>query len=144
MGCSFMTKCAKWLLFSVNLLCSLLGAVILGVGIWVLIDKDSLFNLIKAGSLEQQSNKTDNDANGTSKTMNEDVDSANEINDYFNIAAYAAIGMGVLIIIINVLGCVGSIKESRGWLKGYGLSVIIMVLIEVTVVILLTIIMMQL
>ncbi|XP_005809121.1 tetraspanin-1-like [Xiphophorus maculatus] len=97
----------KVMMFIFNGAIFLAGAAILGVGIWVTVDSDSLLGL---------------------------VDKVVELpEDVFqlNYVGYVLIGVGAVLLIIGFLGCCGAIKESKCMLLTFFSLVLIIFIIEV-------------
>jgi hypothetical protein len=84
-GCG--AKCAKYMLIFFNFLFWLSGAGLLGVGLWLLLDK-SVVEIFKLVALDQS-------------------------DPWLNYAAYVFIGVGVFVFIVGFCGCCGAIKESK-------------------------------
>ncbi|XP_007551686.1 tetraspanin 34a [Poecilia formosa] len=85
----------------------LAGLVILGVGIWVTVDSDSLLNLVEKV-----------------------VDLPDEVFK-LNYVGYMLIGVGAVLLIIGFLGCCGAVKESRCMLLTFFSLVLIIFIVEV-------------
>ncbi|XP_064597593.1 CD82 antigen-like [Liolophura sinensis] len=85
-------KCAKYLLFLYNIIFVISGAGILGVGIWIKVNKD----------IEQLSKLLDVTVDGTLYT-----------------AAYVLIGIGSFVFLIGFLGCCGAATENKCLLGSY-------------------------
>lgn len=77
-------SCIKYLMFAFNFLFWLLGCAILGVGIWVRVDKN----------------------------FKEYIDGSESFNVLYT-AAYILIAVGAIIMVIGFLGCCGAIRESQ-------------------------------
>ena len=119
---NLMTRFTKALLIIINVVCFGLAATIFGLGAWVLIDKDSLFNIVKVASLELQpcSMRTDDAANF-----------GDEINTYFKIASYVSMGAGSLMMMIRFFFCFGCTLESKRVLQLYACLAVIIVIIQI-------------
>uniref|UniRef100_A0A8D0DID3 Tetraspanin n=1 Tax=Salvator merianae TaxID=96440 RepID=A0A8D0DID3_SALMN len=76
-------KVTKYFLFLFNLLFFILGAVILGFGIWILVDKVSFISVLQASSPS------------------------------LRIVAYILIGVGTVTMLMGFLGCLGAVNEIR-------------------------------
>uniref|UniRef100_A0A8C6FLF0 Tetraspanin n=1 Tax=Moschus moschiferus TaxID=68415 RepID=A0A8C6FLF0_MOSMO len=76
-------KVTKYFLFLFNLLFFVLGAVILGFGIWILVDKNSFISILQTSSTS------------------------------FKVAAYVFISVGALTMLMGFLGCLGAVNEVR-------------------------------
>uniref|UniRef100_A0A3B3UP03 Tetraspanin n=1 Tax=Poecilia latipinna TaxID=48699 RepID=A0A3B3UP03_9TELE len=85
----------------------LAGLVILGVGIWVTVDSDSLLNLVEKV-----------------------VDLPDEVFK-LNYVGYMLIGVGAVLLIIGFLGCCGAINENRCMLLTFFSLVLIIFIVEV-------------
>lgn len=76
--------CIRYLMFAFNFLFWLLGCAILGVGIWVLVDKN----------------------------FSKYVDNSDHFNMLYT-GAYVFISVGVIIMVVGFLGCCGAIRENQ-------------------------------
>lgn len=76
-------KVTKYFLFLFNLLFFILGAVILGFGVWILADRSSFISVLQTSS-------------GFLKT-----------------GAFVFIGVGVVTMLMGFLGCLGAVNEVR-------------------------------
>ncbi|XP_014836940.1 PREDICTED: tetraspanin-1-like [Poecilia mexicana] len=85
----------------------LAGLVILGVGIWVTVDSDSLLSLV------------------------ENVVKLPDEVFKLNYVGYMLIGVGAVLLIIGFLGCCGAVKESRCMLLTFFSLVLIIFIVEV-------------
>jgi len=104
MGC--LNKLVKYTLFATNLLIFILGVAVLGLGIWVVVDKPSFF-----GILEDATKVCDGNA-----TCEEGMKSS--ISLYAS-ASYILIVISALIVIIAFFGCCGAYKENKCMLGTY-------------------------
>ncbi|KAM7020272.1 CD82 antigen [Passerculus sandwichensis] len=94
-------KVTKYFLFLFNLLFLILGAVILGFGVWILADKTSFIAVLQMSS---PSLKT---------------------------GAYILIGVGALTMLMGFLGCLGAVNEIRCLLGLYFTCLMIILLAQV-------------
>ncbi|XP_071414726.1 CD82 antigen [Pithys albifrons albifrons] len=94
-------KVTKYFLFLFNLLFLILGAVILGFGIWILADKTSFIAVLQMSS---PSLKT---------------------------GAYILIGVGALTMLMGFLGCLGAVNEIRCLLGLYFTCLMIILITQV-------------
>ncbi|KAF6332730.1 CD82 molecule [Rhinolophus ferrumequinum] len=76
-------KVTKYFLFLFNLLFFILGAVILGFGVWILADRSSFIFVLQNSSSS------------------------------LNVGAYVFIGVGAVTMLMGFLGCVGAVNEVR-------------------------------
>lgn len=76
--------CIRYLMFAFNFLFWLLGCAILGVGIWVLVDKN----------------------------FSKYVDNSEHFNMLYT-GAYVFIAVGVIIMVVGFFGCCGAIRENQ-------------------------------
>uniref|UniRef100_A0A8C3YUP7 Tetraspanin n=1 Tax=Catagonus wagneri TaxID=51154 RepID=A0A8C3YUP7_9CETA len=76
-------KVTKYFLFLFNLLFFVLGAVILGFGVWILADKNSFISVLQTSSTS------------------------------LKVGAYIFIGIGAFTMLMGFLGCIGAVKEAR-------------------------------
>jgi len=126
--------CARWLLCLTNFACIVLSSGVLIVGTWLAADKASFISLTL--------NVTTNTPSSTDNIEDED---AEKILQAFvepaviEQAAYILIALGAFISIISFLGYCGAIKESRVLLTSYGIFIIIIFALQVTLIILCTI-----
>ncbi|XP_054636331.1 tetraspanin-1-like [Dunckerocampus dactyliophorus] len=97
----------KMMMFIFNGTIFLAGAAILGVGIWVKVDSNSLMGILD--SVEEL---------------------PSEVSQVANIA-YLLIAVGAVLLVIGFLGCCGAIRESRCMLLLFFSIVLIIFLIEV-------------
>lgn len=84
-GCG--AKCAKAMLIIFNIIFWLSGCALLGVGIWLRVDK----NILEIMQLTQ-------------------INSQDQMLDY---AAYLIIAVGAFVFLVGFLGCCGAIKENK-------------------------------
>ncbi|XP_014666148.1 PREDICTED: tetraspanin-9-like [Priapulus caudatus] len=102
-GCG--AACAKMLLFVFNFVFWLSGAGLIAVGIWFLVAEENAYILEILG------------------TSSDD--------ELMTVAAWAVIGIGVLVFVIGFLGCCGAIKESKCMLITYFICLLIILVAEV-------------
>lgn len=102
MGC--INKTTKYFLFATNFLIFVLGLVVLGCGIWVLVDKPSFLNII-----DQAIEACDEGCDG--------FDAA-DISLYTS-AGYIMVVISALVVLISFFGCCGAWKESKCMLGTY-------------------------
>nr|XP_025121971.1 CD82 antigen isoform X2 [Bubalus bubalis]XP_025121972.1 CD82 antigen isoform X2 [Bubalus bubalis]XP_025121973.1 CD82 antigen isoform X2 [Bubalus bubalis]XP_025121974.1 CD82 antigen isoform X2 [Bubalus bubalis]XP_025121976.1 CD82 antigen isoform X2 [Bubalus bubalis]XP_025121977.1 CD82 antigen isoform X2 [Bubalus bubalis] len=95
-------KVTKYFLFLFNLLFFVLGAVILGFGIWILVDKNSFISILQTSSTS------------------------------FKVAAYVFISVGALTMLMGFLGCLGAVKEVRCLLGMYFAFLLLILIAQVT------------
>lgn len=96
-------KVTKYFLFLFNLLFFILGAVILGFGVWILADKNSFISVLQTSSSSLQ------------------------------IGAYVSIGVGAVTIVMGLLGCIGAVNEVRCLLGLYFVFLLLILIAQVTV-----------
>ncbi|XP_008933660.1 PREDICTED: CD82 antigen, partial [Merops nubicus] len=94
-------KVTKYFLFLFNLLFLLLGAVILGFGIWILADKTSFIAVLQMSSPSLKA------------------------------AAYVLIGVGALTMLMGFLGCLGAVNEIRCLLGLYFTCLMLILITQV-------------
>ncbi|XP_062388012.1 tetraspanin-1-like [Sardina pilchardus] len=97
----------KLMMFAFNGIIFLAGATILGVGIWVKVDSNSLFSLLDKipGAPE-------------------------ELNQVLNVG-YLLIAVGAVLLLLGFLGCCGAIKESKCMLLLFFIIVLLVFIAEV-------------
>uniref|UniRef100_A0A2K5ZK17 Tetraspanin n=1 Tax=Mandrillus leucophaeus TaxID=9568 RepID=A0A2K5ZK17_MANLE len=76
-------KVTKYFLFLFNLIFFILGAVILGFGVWILADKSSFISVLQTSSSS------------------------------LRMGAYVFIGVGAVTMLMGFLGCIGAVNEVR-------------------------------
>uniref|UniRef100_A0A8D2JMT2 Tetraspanin n=1 Tax=Sciurus vulgaris TaxID=55149 RepID=A0A8D2JMT2_SCIVU len=76
-------KVTKYFLFLFNLLFFILGAVILGFGVWILADRSSFISVLQTSSSS------------------------------LKVGAYVFVGVGAVTMLMGFLGCVGAVNEVR-------------------------------
>ncbi|KAL4647931.1 tetraspanin-1-like isoform X1 [Arapaima gigas] len=102
--------CSNFLRFTMivfNFIIFLAGAAILGVGIWVKVDSESLMNV-----LEMVENAPE------------------ELNQIFSVG-YVLIAVGAVLVLMGFLGCCGAIKESPCMLLTFFVIVLLVFIAEV-------------
>lgn len=99
-GC---VKVTKYFLFLFNLLFFILGAVILGFGVWILADKSSFISVLQTSSSSMQ------------------------------VGAYVFIGVGAITMLMGFLGCIGAVNEVRCLLGLYFVFLLLILIAQVTV-----------
>lgn len=96
-------KVTKYFLFLFNLLFFILGAVILGFGVWILADRSSFISVL------QNSSK------------------------WLQVGAYVFIGVGAVTMLMGFLGCIGAVNEVRCLLGLYFAFLLLILIAQVTV-----------
>lgn len=96
-------KVTKYFLFLFNLLFFILGAVILGFGIWILVDKSSFIAVLQSSSHS------------------------------INVGSYILIAIGGVTMIMGFLGCVGAVNEIRCLLALYFTFLLLILIAQVVV-----------
>lgn len=94
-------KVTKYFLFLFNLLFFILGAVILGFGIWILVDKNSFISVLQASS------------------------------NTLNVSAYVFIAVGAVTLVMGFLGCIGAVNEVRCLLGLYFTFLLLILIAQV-------------
>ncbi|XP_055992224.1 CD82 antigen [Sorex fumeus] len=94
-------KVTKYFLFLFNLLFFILGAVILGFGVWILADKSSFISVLQASSSS------------------------------LNVGAYIFIGVGAVTMVMGFLGCIGAVNEVRCLLGLYFAFLLLILIAQV-------------
>lgn len=102
MGC--INKTTKYFLFATNFLIFILGLVVLGCGIWVLVDRPSFFDIIDRAS----------EACGDGC----DGFDAADISLYTS-AGYIMVVISAFVVLVSFFGCCGAWKESKCMLGTY-------------------------
>lgn len=94
-------KVTKYFLFLFNLLFFVLGAVILGFGVWILADGSSFINVLQTSYSSLQ------------------------------VGAYVFIGVGTVTMVMGFLGCIGAINEVRCLLGLYFAFLLLILIAQV-------------
>ncbi|XP_073664900.1 CD82 antigen isoform X2 [Tursiops truncatus] len=95
-------KVTKYFLFLFNLLFFVLGAVILGFGVWILADRSSFISVLQTSSTS------------------------------LKVGAYVFIGVGGFTMLMGFLGCIGAVNEVRCLLGMYFAFVLLILIAQVT------------
>lgn len=92
----------KYFLFLFNLLFFILGALILGFGIWILVDNTSFIAVLQSASTS------------------------------LKVGSYILITVGVITMVMGFLGCVGAVNEIRCLLGLYFTCLLLILIAQVT------------
>ncbi|XP_029438046.1 CD82 antigen [Rhinatrema bivittatum] len=95
-------KVTKYFLFLFNLLFFILGALILGFGIWILVDNTSFIAVLQSSSAS------------------------------LKVASYILITVGAITMLMGFLGCVGAVNEIRCLLGLYCACLLLILIAQVT------------
>ncbi|KAB1272766.1 CD82 antigen [Camelus dromedarius] len=95
-------KVTKYFLFLFNLLFFVLGAVILGFGVWILADRSSFISVLQTSSTS------------------------------LKVGAYIFISVGAFTMLMGFLGCIGAVNEVRCLLGLYFVFLLLILIIQVT------------
>lgn len=95
-------KVTKYFLFLFNLIFFILGAVILGFGVWILADKSSFISVLQTSSSS------------------------------LRMGAYIFIGVGAVTMLMGFLGCIGAVNEVRCLLGLYFAFLLLILIAQVT------------
>ncbi|XP_055339514.1 CD151 antigen-like [Paramacrobiotus metropolitanus] len=106
-------KCAKIVLVIFNMIFFIGGLVVMGIGIWLLVDKSSF--VILTARLQ----------------VNEDLTKFERADTMLQQAAYLLIASGVIVFVVAFLGCCGALKEWRPLLITYAIFLIIILGLEI-------------
>ncbi|XP_072391470.1 tetraspanin-9-like [Diabrotica undecimpunctata] len=106
------TCCIKYLLCAFNFIIFLSGTAILGVGLWLKIDKNSFIGLLKIVPYEQVQDFT---KPGVIEHL-----------------SYLLMGIGGIMFIVSFLGYCGAMRESQCMLTTYGLLLLVILILEIT------------
>ncbi|XP_007944712.1 CD82 antigen [Orycteropus afer afer] len=94
-------KVTKYFLFLFNLLFFLLGAVILGFGVWILVDRSSFISVLQTSS------------------------------NWLKVGAYVFIAVGAVTMLMGFLGCIGAVNEVRCLLGLYFAFLLLILIAQV-------------
>ncbi|XP_045413824.1 CD82 antigen [Lemur catta] len=95
-------KITKYFLFLFNLLFFILGAVILGFGVWILADRSSFISVLQTSSSS------------------------------LSMGGYIFIGVGAVTMLMGFLGCIGAVNEVRCLLGLYFAFLLLILIVQVT------------
>ncbi|CAH1716624.1 unnamed protein product [Chironomus riparius] len=103
--------CAKYILCMFNFVFFILGSLVLGLGLWLLFDKDSILALMK-------------------NVNSEHIDRFTE-PQLVDQTVYIFIVIGSLMFVLGFLGYCGALRESQCLLSLYGVCLIILLVLEI-------------
>merc|ERR1712088_1200772 len=115
-----MGRCLQVLFVFVNFLVFVLGAALTALSIWLLVDPDSLFDLIN-----QVSDNTSTDV----------PEIFNDIIDAVSAALYLSLATGIFLFLMGFLGCCGAAKKNKCMLNIFSGVTILLILAEIAAVI---------
>ncbi|XP_041052510.1 CD82 molecule b [Carcharodon carcharias] len=95
-------KVTKYFLFLFNLLFFILGAVILGFGLWILLDKTSFIAVVQSSS------------------------------SALKIGSYILLGVGSVTMLMGFLGCLGAVNEVKCLLGLYFTCLLLILIAQIT------------
>lgn len=104
---------AKYVLCIFNFIIFLAGSTVLAIGIWLAVDKNSFIGLSKIVPSDQLQNFT-------RPGVIEQV-------------SYILIAIGALMFLVSFLGYCGALRESQCMLTTYGILLLIILILEITV-----------
>ncbi|KAJ3641157.1 hypothetical protein Zmor_027674 [Zophobas morio] len=104
---------AKYILCFFNFVIFLAGSAVLAVGIWLAVDKNSFIGLSKIVP-------NDNVQQFTQPAVIEQ-------------GSYILIGVGAFMFVVSFLGYCGALRESQCLLTTYGICLLIIIVVEITV-----------
>lgn len=102
----FLANVVKYLLFATNFAIFIIGCVVLGIGIYALVDGESLVNIVN----------------------NSGADITIQV---YTSAAVILITVSVFIVILTFFGCCGAIKESKCMLGTYFTLILVMFVVMI-------------
>jgi len=103
-----MANIIKYMLFATNFLVFIMGCVVLGIGIFAIVNGAALMDLVDEA----------NSAAGTDLSLS-----------VFTSAAIILIVVSVFVVIVAFFGCCGAIKESKCMLGTYFTIILVMFII---------------
>jgi len=127
-------NCARWLLCLANFIFIIVSGGVLIVGTWLATDKASFINLTLNNLTLSKYGPDSFDEKDAEMILKEFVEPA-----VIEQAAYILIALGASIFILSFLGYCGAIKESRALLTTYGIFLILIFILQVTLILLCTI-----
>ena len=123
MGCAFDIKksirVAKPLLIVINCISFILGVALIGIGCWISTQSIEM--------LESEKNVTRIPQKG-----DEMEEGKEEISLHLSILWSIIIGVGILMCLLSVFGCLGASKESKKLLIPYIIAVVLITLAQIT------------
>jgi len=99
------SKCAKFILFTFNILIWISGAVVLGVGIWFMVD-DNALKFLHVATVDMDS-------------------------DLMRGASIALVVVGALAFLVGFFGCCGACKENTCMLQTYAVILVFLIILQV-------------
>jgi len=124
-------NCARWLLCLANFVLIVVSTGVLIVGGWLAADKASFINItlnITTSKYSPASNFVSEDAE---KILKEFVEPA-----VIEQAAYIVVALGAFVFILSFMGYCGAVKENRVLLTAYGIFIIIVFALQISLVVL--------
>jgi len=128
------SNCARWLLCLANFVFIVVSVGVLIIGTWLAADKASFINLTLNNLTLSKYGPDTFDNKDAEMILKEFVEPA-----VIEQTAYILIALGVVIFILSFLGYCGAIKESRVLLTAYGIFLILIFTLQVTLILLSTI-----
>lgn len=113
MGQDVGSCCAKYILCLFNFIFFILGSLVLGLGLWLLLDKNSIVSLLKTVSSEHVERFTE--------------------PQLIDQSVYILIAIGGIMFFLGFLGYCGALRESQCMLSLYGVFIIILLVLEIVV-----------
>ncbi|CAG9764589.1 unnamed protein product [Ceutorhynchus assimilis] len=101
----------KYVLCGFNFIIFLAGTLVLGVGIWLLVDMNSFIGLLKVVPMESLQDYTS--------------------PEFIKQATYVLIAVGAFMFLVSFLGYCGALKESQCMLTLYGILLIVILIMEI-------------
>ena len=110
-----------------NVLCFIIGSVLLGIGAWMYVDPKSFIKFIGSFIDSSTFENIVNDKNAN-KTLEAFLEGS-----HIRIISYALIPFGAILFVISFCGCYGALKESKFLLFAYSFLMVILVISQVGV-----------
>jgi uncharacterized membrane protein len=113
-----MGKCLQYIFLFINFLVFLGGAALTGLSIWLLVDPDSLLELV-------------NNIPVNGEIPEELPETFLEIISAVTSALYFSLTLGILMFLIGFMGCCGAAKKNKCMLNIFGVIMIVLILAEI-------------
>jgi len=115
-----MARCLQVLFVFINFLVFVLGAALSALSIWLLVDPDSLFELVNSISTD---------------TGNDIPEVFDDIINAVSAALYLSLATGIFLFLMGFLGCCGAAKKNKCMLNIFSGVMILLIIAEIAAVV---------
>lgn len=119
LGCG--AKCLKYILFAFNLIFVAIGLVLLGIGVWFIVEKDD--------AIIQLQDKLEDAKVNNSQEKRETLENLKSHPNAVRTLGIILLVVGLILCLIAFLGCCGAITENRILLYMYAGVLVILLLV---------------